>query len=197
MRSSCGQHNDHGATRRSTGTGEYHGDPVCTCDEAAGAKDLWSPLSCLSPRGATSPGVLSVTCVRLGIRGGWHQDGRNADGIYGSSPDDFIRHRNRYTKAHADFLRASARRDVLEKRRVADARTFIPPVEPTREDARRLYKQLLAAGRARLTLTDKEYFRRKLRQEFEVTARKTSARVRGVMYEKGQWMLKHDLGGLR
>lgn len=73
---------------------------------------------------------------------------------------------------------------------------MVPPVEPTPEMARSLYRQLLKAGRSTLICTDKEYYRQKLREEFEVTARQTSGRVRGIMFEKGQWMVQNKLGGL-
>jgi hypothetical protein len=89
------------------------------------------------------------------------------------------------------------RRRELEQRRIAEASERIPPVDPTPEMARSLYRQMLKMGYATLVLTDKSYYRQKLRYEFEVTARMTSARVRGMMFEKGKWMLRNQLGGLQ
>lgn len=94
-----------------------------------------------------------------------------------------------------DFTRANKRRAELERKRM-EASRFLPPVEPTPEEAALLYRRLLKKAAKQLLITDKDYFRRKVRQEFEVTARQTSARVRGIMFEKGSWMAANDLGGL-
>lgn len=96
----------------------------------------------------------------------------------------------------ANLHRVHRRRMQLERRRILESALSTPPVEPTGHQAVSLYRALLKAGQVHLQLTDKEYFRTKLRYEFEVTARQTSARVRGMMFEKGQWMLKNKLGGL-
>lgn len=69
-------------------------------------------------------------------------------------------------------------------------------IEPTPEDAKILYRHMLKEGYRTLRLTDKDFFRRKLREEFEITSRQTSSRVRGLMFEKGQWMLKNNMGGI-
>uniref|UniRef100_A0A7S1Q2I6 Complex 1 LYR protein domain-containing protein n=1 Tax=Neobodo designis TaxID=312471 RepID=A0A7S1Q2I6_NEODS len=92
--------------------------------------------------------------------------------------------------------RAAKRRKELEERRMHDAATYVPPVEPSPAQAVALYRQLLKVAEKTLVCTDKAYFRRKVRHEFEVTARMTSSRVRGIMYEKGQWLVKNDLGGV-
>ena len=89
------------------------------------------------------------------------------------------------------------RRRQLDNRRVADAQYTLPPIEPTPTQARGLYREMLKMASGQLRLTDMEYFRTKVRYEFEVTSRMTSARVRGIMYEKGKWMLKNDLGGIQ
>ncbi|CCW67911.1 unnamed protein product [Phytomonas sp. Hart1] len=94
-----------------------------------------------------------------------------------------------------DFTRANLKRASLERKRL-EASRYLPPVEPTTNQACSLYRQLLKKGKKDLVITDNEYFRRKVRFEFEVTSRQTSARVRGIMYEKGLWMLKNRLGGL-
>lgn len=69
-------------------------------------------------------------------------------------------------------------------------------MEPNPSDALLLYRRLLKMGQSTLTLTDKDYFRRKVRYEFEVVGRKTSSRVRGLMFEKGVWLLENKLGGI-
>jgi hypothetical protein len=101
-----------------------------------------------------------------------------------------------FNAAGPGYLRANRRRAVLERRRLLDSRLIVPPVEPTPEMARSLYRQMLKESHKTLLCTDKEYFRLKVREEFEVTARQTSSRVRGIMFEKGQWMVKNRLGGL-
>ncbi|KAH9597854.1 hypothetical protein LSM04_003401 [Trypanosoma melophagium] len=100
-----------------------------------------------------------------------------------------------WKEGRPDFARANERRQLLERRRI-DASYYYAPVEPTPEQACTLYRQLLKAGHAQLRVTDKNYYMKKVRYEFEVTARQTSARVRGIMFEKGQWMLKNKLGGI-
>jgi phage/plasmid primase-like uncharacterized protein len=92
--------------------------------------------------------------------------------------------------------RVYARRTELEARRQDDAARYMPPVEPTVQQAAQLYRQLLKKSRSTLVLTDGAYFQKKVRHEFEVTARRTSARVRGIMFEKGQWLVANNLGGL-
>lgn len=96
----------------------------------------------------------------------------------------------------SDHERIVKRRRHLEERRQREAAFFLPPVEPTPEQARILYRQLLKKGYQDLVLTDKDYYRKILRTEFEETARQTSGRVRGVMFEKGKWMLANNLGGV-
>jgi hypothetical protein len=95
-----------------------------------------------------------------------------------------------------NYERAQSRRAKLEQRRIDESAWHVPPVEPSAAQATRLYRAMLKDGTARLRLTDKAFFKRRLREEFEVTARRTSARVRGMMYEKGQWMLRNDMGGI-
>ncbi len=95
-----------------------------------------------------------------------------------------------------NFERVVRRRQQLEQRRQSDSAWFLPPVEPTPQQAIALYRQLLKKADAQLKLTDKGYFRKQLRYEFEEVARQTSGRVRGIMFEKGKWMAKNDLGGL-
>ena len=92
--------------------------------------------------------------------------------------------------------RVYARRRALEERRLRDSAEYVPPIEPSPRQAATLYRQLLKTGNSTLVATDKDFFRRKVRDEFEITARRTSARVRGIMYEKGQWMVANSLGGL-
>ncbi|GET87083.1 hypothetical protein, conserved [Leishmania tarentolae] len=94
-----------------------------------------------------------------------------------------------------DYTRANRRRMELEQQRI-EASQYLPPVEPTAEQACRLYRRLLKEGHKTLVVTDKEFFRRKVRYELEVTSRQTSSRVRGIMFEKGQWMLENKLGGI-
>ncbi|KPI84622.1 hypothetical protein ABL78_6327 [Leptomonas seymouri] len=94
-----------------------------------------------------------------------------------------------------DYTRANRRRMELEQQRIA-ASQYLPPIEPTPEQACRLYRRLLKEGYKTLVVTDKNFFRRKVRYEFEVTSRQTSSRVRGVMFEKGQWLLDNKLGGI-
>eukprot|EP00796_Vickermania_ingenoplastis_P008939 gene8939-6271_t len=100
-----------------------------------------------------------------------------------------------FREGRPDYGRAKQRREVLERHRL-ESSAVPPPVEPTPAAAALLYRQLLRKGYQDLIVTDKEYFRRMVRQEFEVTARRTSARVRGIMFEKGQWLLENKLGGL-
>jgi hypothetical protein len=95
-----------------------------------------------------------------------------------------------------DYERVVKRRRQLEERRQKESAFYLPPVEPTPEQARTLYRQMLKKGYKDLVLTDKQYYRKVLRTEFEETARQTSGRVRGVMYEKGKWMLQNNLGGV-
>ena len=83
----------------------------------------------------------------------------------------------------------------LEQQRI-EASQFLPPIEPTPEQACQLYRRLLKEGYKTLVVTDKDYFRRKVRYEFEVTSRQTSSRVRGIMFEKGHWMVENKLGGI-
>ena len=92
--------------------------------------------------------------------------------------------------------RAVKRRSHLDKRRVSESQWMPHAVEPTPQDATTLYRHMLKEGYKTLELTDKKFFKKKLREEFEITARQTSSRVRGLMYEKGQWMLKNKMGGL-
>jgi hypothetical protein len=92
--------------------------------------------------------------------------------------------------------RVTARRRDLEERRREDALRYVPPVEPTPLQAATLYRRLLKQGQRDLVCTDKDYFRHKVRYEFEVTARRASGRVRGLMFEKGNWMVSNKLGGL-
>lgn len=94
-----------------------------------------------------------------------------------------------------DFTRANRRRADLERKRM-EASRFLPPVEPTTQEATRLYRRLLKKADQQLVVTDKDFFRRRVRYEFEVTARMTSARVRGIMFEKGNWMADNNLGGI-
>ena len=88
------------------------------------------------------------------------------------------------------------RRRQLEERRIAEAHNYISPTEPTKIEALRLYRLLLKSAEKTFRYTSQEYFRRKLRHEYVVTAAKTSSRVRGIMYEKGKWMLANRMGGL-
>lgn len=101
-----------------------------------------------------------------------------------------------YYRSPPNWSRVLTRKMTLERQRQQDSARNTPPVEPSPLEATRLYRQLLKTGRRQLALTDKEYFRRKLRYEFEVVGRKTSSRVRGLMFEKGRWMLRNQLGGL-
>lgn len=95
-----------------------------------------------------------------------------------------------------DLQRVNRRRQQLEQRRQRESGWYLPPVEPTAAQATALYRAMLKEGYATLRFTDKETYRRKLRFEFEEIARQTSGRVRGIMFEKGKWMLKNNLGGL-
>jgi hypothetical protein len=95
-----------------------------------------------------------------------------------------------------DLERVNRRRAVLEERRQRESAFYTPPVEPTRRQAVALYRAMLKEGNRTLRLTDKTYYRTRLRYEFEEVARQTSARVRGIMYEKGLWMLENKLGGI-
>jgi len=101
-----------------------------------------------------------------------------------------------WVEGRPNFERAAQRRKTLERRRLSDSRTMTPPIEPTAEQARSLYRKLLKLSKTQLVYTDLGYFRRKVRAEFEVTSRQTSSRVRGIMYEKGCWMVENRLGGL-
>ncbi|KAL7700453.1 hypothetical protein N2W54_005181 [Lotmaria passim] len=94
-----------------------------------------------------------------------------------------------------DYTHANRRRMELEQQRI-EASQFLPPIEPTPEQACQLYRRLLKEGYKTLVVTDKDYFRRKVRYEFEVTSRQTSSRVRGIMFEKGHWMVENKLGGI-
>lgn len=100
-----------------------------------------------------------------------------------------------WKEGRPDFTRAQQRRDKLEGQRLRVSATP-PPVDPPAVEACRLYRQLLRMGNQTLVVTDKKYFQKMVRYEFEVTARRTSARVRGIMFEKGKWMLENKLGGL-
>lgn len=94
-----------------------------------------------------------------------------------------------------DYTRANRRRMALEQRRIAQS-GGTPPVEPTMQQACQLYRRMLKEAEKTLHITSKDYFRRKIRFELEVTSRQTSSRVRGIMYEKGLWMLENKLGGI-
>lgn len=94
-----------------------------------------------------------------------------------------------------DYTRANRRRAELEQQRI-EAGKYLPPIEPTPNQACQLYRRLLKEGDRTLVVTDKDFFRRKVRYEFEVTSRQTSSRVRGIMFEKGQWMAANGLGGI-
>lgn len=108
----------------------------------------------------------------------------------------YLNKQNSFLENQPNFVRANKRKLDLERRRLHDSMTYVPPVEPTTDMARGLYRRMLKEGYRTLVCTDKAVYREKLRREFEVTARQTSGRVRGVMYEKGEWMLKNKLGGL-
>ena len=101
-----------------------------------------------------------------------------------------------YLEHPTNWARVARRRKILEQRRISESAWKVPPIEPTHRQAIVLYRQMLKEGHKTLVLTDKNYYKRMLRQEFEVTARQTSSRVRGMMYEKGKWMLTCKLGGL-
>jgi hypothetical protein len=94
-----------------------------------------------------------------------------------------------------NYTRANRRRKELEQQRIA-ASQYLPPIEPTPQQACQLYRRLLKEGDRLLVITDKDFFRRKVRYELEVTSRQTSSRVRGIMFEKGQWMVENNLGGI-
>ena len=98
-----------------------------------------------------------------------------------------------------DYERIVKRRKALDHRRImesSDPSKSLPPLPPTPEEAIKLYRLLLKEGYRSLKLTDKEFYRIKLREEFQVTSRRTSGKVQGIMFEKGHWMLKNRLGGL-
>ncbi|AIN96638.1 hypothetical protein LPMP_140570 [Leishmania panamensis] len=94
-----------------------------------------------------------------------------------------------------DYTRANRRRMELEQQRIVSSQ-HLPPIEPTAEQACQLYRRLLKEGYKTLVVTDKDFYRRKVRYELEVTSRQTSSRVRGIMFEKGRWMLENKLGGI-
>nr|CCC91525.1 conserved hypothetical protein [Trypanosoma congolense IL3000] len=100
-----------------------------------------------------------------------------------------------WKEGRPDFSRASARRSELERRRI-EASMAPSPVEPTSQQACTLYRRLIKLGYRQLQVTDKNYYVRKVRREFEITARQTSARVRGIMYERGLWLVDNKLGGV-
>ncbi|EPY25231.1 hypothetical protein STCU_06777 [Strigomonas culicis] len=96
-----------------------------------------------------------------------------------------------------NYTRAQQRRSALEQKRIEHHQRYpLPPIEPTAAQAVQLYRALLRKGHAQLVVTDVDYFRRKVRWEFEVTARQTSGRVRGIMFEKGWAMARGNLGGI-
>ena len=72
-----------------------------------------------------------------------------------------------------------------------------PP--PTEAEAVALYRALLKKAERQLVWTDKQFFRRMLRFEFTVTSRIAEDRldVQRCMFEKGEWLLMNDLGGMR
>ena len=72
-----------------------------------------------------------------------------------------------------------------------------PP--PGEADAILLYRKLLKKAEQQLVWTDKDWFRRSLRFEFTVTSRLAEDRLdmQRCMFEKGEWLLNNDLGGLR
>lgn len=94
------------------------------------------------------------------------------------------------------FTRAKERRAQLERQRITTSSSAPLPVAPTAQQVCLLYRQLLKEAETRLTVTDKRLFQRMVRREIEVTSRRTSARVQGIMYEKGLWVLQNRLGGL-
>ena len=102
----------------------------------------------------------------------------------------------RNLKFGVDTWRIVQRRRTLEDRRIAEAQTYIPPVEPTRKESLRLYRNLLKEAQKTLKFTPNSYFKQQVRHEYTVIAPKTSSRVRGIMFEKGKWMVDNKLGGL-
>ncbi|KAG5509394.1 hypothetical protein JKF63_06704 [Porcisia hertigi] len=122
---------------------------------------------------STSPARLQFCCTpcALGVGGKWWKEGP------------------------PDYTRANRRRMELEQQRL-DSSMYLPPIEPTAEQACQLYRRLLKEGYKTLVVTEKDFYRRKVRYEFEVTSRQTSSRVRGIMFEKGQWLLENRLGGI-
>eukprot|EP01061_Rhynchopus_euleeides_P021270 TRINITY_DN3469_c2_g1_i1.p2 TRINITY_DN3469_c2_g1~~TRINITY_DN3469_c2_g1_i1.p2 ORF type:complete len:160 (+),score=26.01 TRINITY_DN3469_c2_g1_i1:66-545(+) len=71
--------------------------------------------------------------------------------------------------------------------------------QPTEREAVQLYRALLKKAERQLVWTDKRWFRRMLRFEFTITSRLAEDRLdlQRCMYEKGEWLLNNDLGGLR
>ncbi|KAJ9467870.1 hypothetical protein DIPPA_20241 [Diplonema papillatum] len=71
--------------------------------------------------------------------------------------------------------------------------------KPTEEEAIRMYRALLKKAEHQLVWTDKDWFRRAVRFEFTVTSRLAEDRLdlQRCMFEKAEWLLNNDLGGLR
>eukprot|EP00756_Hemistasia_phaeocysticola_P043733 Hpha_TRINITY_DN17306_c0_g1::TRINITY_DN17306_c0_g1_i1::g.138017::m.138017 len=70
---------------------------------------------------------------------------------------------------------------------------------PSEEEAVWLYRALLKKAERQLVWTSMDWFRRTLRFEFTVTSRlaKDKLDLQRNMFEKGEWLLNNDLGGLR
>ena len=71
--------------------------------------------------------------------------------------------------------------------------------QPTEYEAIALYRAILKKAERQLVWTDKTWFRRMVRLEFTVTSRLAEDKLdlQRCMFEKGEWLLNNDLGGLR
>lgn len=59
-----------------------------------------------------------------------------------------------------------------------------------------LYRKLLKKGNEQLVYTSKEFYRKRLRMEFQTVATKVDPKVRAKMFQKGEELLRTNLGGL-
>eukprot|EP01062_Namystynia_karyoxenos_P014603 TRINITY_DN15263_c0_g1_i1.p2 TRINITY_DN15263_c0_g1~~TRINITY_DN15263_c0_g1_i1.p2 ORF type:complete len:174 (+),score=42.97 TRINITY_DN15263_c0_g1_i1:91-612(+) len=170
---------------------------------AAGA----APLVCSSLACSRRWAANSLAASSLGTRmGPGSQPGRESarQSLGWRKPNPagrpLIEHERAHTKAK---MRPSA---VLRLRQDFDLACFLKPrldlsrrPPPTEAEAVGLYRALLKKADRQLVWTDKGWFRRALRFELTVTSRLARDRLdlQRAMFEKGEWLLNNDLGGLR
>eukprot|EP01063_Lacrimia_lanifica_P003220 TRINITY_DN11708_c0_g1_i1.p2 TRINITY_DN11708_c0_g1~~TRINITY_DN11708_c0_g1_i1.p2 ORF type:complete len:171 (+),score=54.47 TRINITY_DN11708_c0_g1_i1:66-578(+) len=127
----------------------------------------------------------------------------NASG-FGRKVNPTGRPQQEYEKQHSKRIMRPAA--VIRLVKDFDSAAFLKPrldlsrrPPPTEAEAVQLYRALLKKGERTLVWTDKGWFRRAVRFEFTVTSRLAAEKLdlQRCMFEKGEWLLNNDLGGLR